>query len=245
MSDYIEHAKNANLLEDSYDSLATLTYEDFLDPENVNLLVYFGDVNDNDDQILEIIDYATAYEAEDVTSKLSDIWEEEWGQFDHAQAVDDIAFYIKDHFEQDIVKELAENTSPVLVYSVVMNEDSFDNVPDIGSDEFMEFYAEKIIQRLALSPTDKEKLIDVLNNVPGCLYTVAVAGNIDPSVLLEDTETVTFKNPSVVVGSFETGNLWADEFDGNVTVDRFTLVKGDIIDNTYGGFHSECEMVAE
>ena len=242
MSTYVEHAKNTNLLEENYTDLVTLAYDDILDKENINLLIATGDYST---QSLDLIDFAVAGEAKQVTDNLQETWDDVWGEFDYVEAIDEIGAYINDHFEQDVDRELAANTDPVIVYSRVMDEDYFDDVSDDGSEVFIEQYADKIVNTFGFSPNDRPRVVDLLNNVHGYVYTVAVAGKIDPEVLTDDVDDVVFENPSVVVGDFITGDLWADEFDGSFKVYRFSLIKGDIIDDTHGGFHTDCTVTTE
>lgn len=211
MPTYIEIAKNSNLLEENYTDLVTLASDDVLDKESIELLIATGDYSS---QARDLIHFAVASEAEQVTNSLQETWDDAWGTFDYAEAVDEIGTYINEHFEQDVDRDLAETTGPIIVYSEIMDEDSYDDVPDIGSDEFIEYYADKIISKFGFNQSDRPEIVDLLNNVPGYAYTVAVAGTIEPATLIEDVSNVVFENPSVVVGDFTVGNLWSDEFEG-------------------------------
>lgn len=116
MSIYVSEAKDATLLSSEYVDLVTLDDEDVLNEQQVEELLEQGESDSVTQMIQELTAQAIAYEATDVMTRLSELWDvEHMGPFDELSALDEISLYINDHLNQDVQEELILNTEPAVV----------------------------------------------------------------------------------------------------------------------------------
>lgn len=242
---YIEEARNNALLNEYYDDIIVLHDEDQLDDTTLRELISRGPNDTPSDEAIDIAHYAIAQEAQEIVVLLEHRWnEDELGTFDETDALDEISAYINDHFNLNVDKAIAENTDPVLVYSILFEEEEIPGLPDPYDEpsEFAEQYADFILHITHLDPSNKADLVHLIENVRGSSYTVAVAGRIDPSLFYEEPDEVVFHNPAIVVGGLETDDVEAQDFSGTITTPRSRLVKADMLEKVYGGDATSCEV---
>ena len=116
MSIYVSEAKDASLLSSEYVDLVTLDDEDVLNEQQVEELLEQGESDSVTQMIQELTAQAIAYEATDVMTRLSELWDvEHMDPFDELSALDEISLYINDHLNQDVQEELISNTDPAVV----------------------------------------------------------------------------------------------------------------------------------
>lgn len=247
MTSYVKEALNNELLQPTYgDDFIQLEDDDQMSEEDLRKLILHGAPDAASEHALEIVNATIARESSGIVSSLAEIWNEDlYGVFDDEKAYDEIATYINDKLFVNVDKLLAENAGPVLVQSTLFDEDDFPHLPPSDAGEmFSKSYADKIVSETGLDTSEKDRVVDMIQSVHGYSYTVAVAGKIDPSILFEEISAVSFNNPTIVIGDFKTGDLQAEDFEGNVVVDRFALEKADIVEDTYGvRLPSDCDVL--
>lgn len=141
---------------------------------------------------------------------------------------------------QPYVDDLALSTSPVLVTTLLANEGVIDEEDD-------EAVADRIMELVGLDSSQRERMIELVGNVPSHMYMVVVVGRLDVSDLLDarlkGMSKAVFRDVDLVVGNLPNGGVWSDSFSGEVSVDVGDVERDPFnIEGIYGGYATFAEV---
>lgn len=226
---------------DQIDDQVYYTYQDVLPDSLVKALVagdpdyaeeiseYLGEMRDTAFSGLAE-ELVKDYVSENPEVENDDDWDE-W------EVRDEVRLTLSQRDSQDHLMELADNTSPAFIGSMVVGEDEVD-------EETAEDVAARLIELVGLPSSEMGKMVELVGNVPSHLYCAIVVGKVPVGDLIaahrENKSQAVFGPVDLVVGNPFTGAYWSDTFAGKVTVSMDDLVFDPYgINDCYGGYSVE------
>lgn len=238
------HDRIIKTLDETYE-LVYVEQGDGLTPEQVSDVVN-SDTESLDDSIVEWSSENAAISAR--TAALEAVQEYEHHHevpedFDISEMAFEIEETIRDRDTSNPLRELAEQTSDVLLRVNVISED---DAPTTWNEQPVETYLKKA--GLPITARNIETMDGLVADTPSEVHMGYAVFSAPIKDLLEtmgdDKATVTVENPDIVLGNPFTGGYWSAPFEVTLTFAREDLMTdrdafGWSVDDTYGGFITE------
>lgn len=262
---YVLLASQHNLLKESYTDIMHLDPCDELNKLQLHEIITGENYNDSpaaeynltiDEYNTEQCEWVVMQETHDVVEEIVTLYEDDSfpqitsDNIDENELENQIHDYVWDRIDCNPIAELVRThtthtAKTVTISTGLLNDDHLAYAADYGividpdDDNYLDQVASWIITQLNFSASAHDKMVALLNEVPGNIYEVYCATTIsiaDAFVNNDATAYVTH-NPTIVIGNSYTGEVRADTFDNEtVVLPREYCKNATWLDDIYGDF---------